>query len=680
MPDAPISDASSCDASHDAADRALLQTAADSLRVLAMDAVQAANSGHPGMPMGTADIAASLWAHSLKFDPTVPDWLDRDRFILSAGHGSMLLYGLLYLTGYPGMDLDALRQFRQWGSLTPGHPEYGHTPGVEVTTGPLGQGLAHGVGMAMAECHLRNKFGAELVDHQTYVIASDGDLMEGISHEAASLAGRLKLDRLTVLWDDNGISIDGDVRLSENGDILGRFAAAGWAVTRVDGHDLAAIQAGLNWARAQNQPSLIACVTKIGKGSANKEGDAETHGKALGAAEITATKERLGFVDLPFAVPLAAQRAFAPAIARGQLARAQWQKRLDNSPRGREFLAQMDADVSFSARGILQNLIAKAVDERPSKASREYSGICLEALIPVLTQMIGGSADLTGSNNTRTKGAMAFDAPDYQGRYVHYGVREHAMAAAMNGMALHGGIIPFSGTFLVFADYCRPSIRLAALMGIRVIHVMTHDSIGLGEDGPTHQPIEHLASLRAMPNLHVFRPADLVETAEAWEIALSSTKTPSILALSRQKLPACRFDISSENLTARGAYELISGGEDPQVSIFASGGELGIATQAHDLLVQNGITCRVVSTPCWDLFFAQDKGYCSRLIGNAPVKVAIEAATSFGWEKFIGPDGIFVGLDHFGASAPAERLFQEFGLTPQHVVTLVLERLRGQAG
>ncbi len=650
---------------------------ADSLRVLAMDGVQAANSGHPGMPMGMADVAAILWGHALKFDASAPEWPDRDRFVLSAGHGSMLLYGLLHLAGFPGMDEQALRLFRQWGSATPGHPEFGHSPGVEMTTGPLGQGFSSAIGMAMAEARLRAEFGTDLVSHRIWVIASDGDLMEGVSHEAASLAGRLKLDRLCVLWDDNSISIDGDLALSESGDQLQRFTAYGWAVLRVDGHDHAAITAALDWAMAQDRPVLIACRTRIGRGAATKEGLAETHGKPLGAGEIAATKALMGWTLPPFTASAEAFAAMRAAGARGAVQRAAWERHLASAPAREKFLTWHDRDIGKTTRRALAPLIAEALTALPAKATREHSGACLEALVVALPQLMGGSADLTPSNNTRATGMTTFDMPDYRGNYVHYGVREHGMAAAMNGMALHGGIIPYGGTFFVFADYCRPSIRLAALMGLRVVHVMTHDSIGVGEDGPTHQPVEHLASLRAMPNLAVLRPADLVETAECWALALENDQGPSILVLSRQKSAPSRLTPAVENLSARGAYEIRAAeGRNAQVTIFASGTEVAIAIATRALLQAEGIPVRVVSVPSWRHFHAQDAEYRHEMIGTAPVRVAIEAAASFGWERFIGEDGIFIGLDHFGASAPGDRLYEEFGLTAEQAATKIRAALQ----
>jgi transketolase len=643
---------------------------ADAIRVLAMDAVEQANSGHPGMPMGMADVATVLWTRFLKYDPTQPDWPDRDRFVLSAGHGSMLLYALMHLSGFKGMTLDEIKRFRQLGSITPGHPEYGHTPGVETTTGPLGQGLGAAVGMAMAERHMNARFGDDLVDHRTWVVAGDGCLMEGVSHESIHLAGRLKLKRLTVLWDDNSITIDGALSLSETGDQLARFKAAGWAVKAVDGHDQAAIRRAMHWATRQDKPTLIACKTKIGKGAATLEGHHDTHGKALGPKEVAATREKLKWAHEPFVMDEEITKAWRKAGARGVRARRKWQQRIKGSAHKTAFERAIVGALPKEAFDGLYKLIAQHVEAKPSNATRVFSGAALETLTPVIEDMVGGSADLTGSNNTLVKGMEAFDTPGYGGRYVYWGIREHGMAAAMNGMALHGGVIPYSGTFLVFSDYCRPSIRLAALMGIRVIHVMTHDSIGLGEDGPTHQPVEHLASLRAMPNLQVFRPCDAVETAECWELALRAHLTPSVMALSRQKVPALRTTAADSNCSAKGAYELRAADGKAKVTLFASGTEVSIAVLARELLQDEGIPTRIVSTPCWELFESQSAAYKAKVIGQTPVRIAVEAGVRMGWERFIGQDGGFVGMDSFGASAPAEKLYEAFSITPERIVAV----------
>ena len=641
-----------------------LQSMADAIRVLSMDAVEQAASGHPGMPMGMADVATVLWSKFLKFDASAPDWADRDRFVLSAGHGSMLLYSLLHLTGFKAMTLEQIKNFRQWGSNTAGHPEYGHTPGVETTTGPLGQGLATSVGMAMAERHLAARFGADLVDHRTWVICGDGCLMEGVSHEAISLAGRLKLNKLTVLWDDNDVTIDGAVSLAETGDQVARFKAAGWAVKSIDGHDYRQIRRALAWATKQDRPSLIACKTKIGKGAATMEGHHKTHGAALGATEIAATRAKMGWAAEPFAIPDEVVKPWRSAGRRGAKDRKAWQARLAGSAHAAEFTRAMKGELPADAFARLDAHIAEAASAKPAAATRQHSGSALDALFPSIPEMVGGSADLTGSNNTFVKNTQIFDTPDYSGRYVNYGVREFGMAAAMNGMALHGGVIPYGGAFMVFSDYSRPAIRLGALMGVRVVHVMTHDSIGVGEDGPTHQPIEHLASMRAMPNLNVFRPADAVETAECWKVALQSKKTPAFMALSRQKVPAVR-DSAPENLSAKGAYELKAASGEAKVTIFASGTEVSIAVAARELLEADGVPTRVVSTPCWELFDAQPEAYRQATIGKAPVRVAVEAAAGFGWERFIGENGAFVGMHGWGASAPADRLYKEFGITAE---------------
>jgi transketolase len=648
---------------------------ATAIRVLSMDGVEKAASGHPGMPMGMADVATVLFTRFLKFDARRPNWPDRDRFILSAGHGSMLIYSLLHLTGYEGVTAEQLSQFRQWGSLTPGHPEVRHTPGVETTTGPLGQGVGNGVGMAMAERHLNAQFGDDLVDHRTWVIAGDGCLMEGISHEAIGISGRLKLNKLTILWDDNDITIDGKVSVAETGDQLARFKAANWAVKRIDGHDYGQIRRALAWATKQDRPTLIACRTKIGKGAATMEGSAKTHGAALGATEVAATREKLGWSHAPFEVPADILNAWRRTGRRGGKLRRAWEARLAASSRSTEFNRLMSGALPADGFAELDRQIAALTESRPAAATRVSSGSALEALTPSIPEMIGGSADLTGSNNTYVKGMVAFDAPDYAGRYVHWGVREHGMAAAMNGMALHGGVIPYSGTFLVFSDYMRPSIRLAALMGVRVIQVLTHDSIGLGEDGPTHQPVEHLAALRAIPNLAVFRPADAVETFECWKAALQNAAGPSAMALSRQKTPAVRTKPAAENLSARGAYELAAADGQAQATLFASGTEVAIALAARDQLQAQGVPTRVVSVPCMDLFEAQTPAYQREVVGDTPARVAIEAGVRQGWDRFIGPNGGFVGMTGFGASAPYETLYREFGITPEAVVREVKLRL-----
>ena len=651
---------------------------ANAIRALAMDAVEQAKSGHPGLPMGAADIATVLFTRCLKFDPADPAWPDRDRFVLSAGHGSMLVYALLHLLGYEKMTIDEIKRFRQLGSLTPGHPEYGHTLGVETTTGPLGQGIANAVGMAIAERHLAALFGADIVDHATYVLASDGDLMEGISQEAIALAGHLRLNKLIVLYDDNGISIDGPLALADSVDQIKRFEAAGWAATRVDGHDPAAIAAALDAAKKSQRPSLIACRTTIGFGAPNKAGSEKAHGSALGADEIAGARQKLGWSAPPFEIPGAIREEWRVAGARGRPVRLAWQARLaaldpaNRSEFERRVCGDLGEKLGAAVAGVKQKL-AEAPKEIATRAASEFA---LEALTAALPEMIGGSADLTGSNNTRTKAMKAMNAADYSGRFIHYGVREHGMAAAMNGMALHGGIIPYSGTFLVFSDYCRPAIRLAALMAQRVIHVMTHDSIGLGEDGPTHQPVEHLAALRAIPNLKVFRPCDTVETIECWQLALESKTGPSVLVLTRQNLPQVRQGVDAGNRCAHGAYELIAAeGGNPAVSLFASGSEVAIAVDAQKLLATQKVSARVVSVPCFELLLAAPHADRAALVGTTKVNVAVEAGIRQGWDAIIGSAGAFIGMTGFGASAPYKELYQHFGITPEKVAEAALTRL-----
>ncbi len=653
---------------------------ANAIRALAMDAVEQAKSGHPGLPMGAADIATVLFTRFLKFDPAEPAWPDRDRFVLSAGHGSMLLYALLHLVGYEKMTIEEIKRFRQFGSLTPGHPEYHHTPGIETTTGPLGQGLANAVGMAIAERHLAALFGSDIVDHATYVLASDGDLMEGISQEAIALAGHLKLNKLIVLFDDNGISIDGPLALADSVDQVRRFESAGWAATRIDGHDPAAITAALEAAKKSDRPSLIACRTTIGFGAPTKAGTEKAHGSALGADEITATREKLNWHAPAFEIPAAIREPWRAAGERGRPARLAWQQRLaalDPTKRAefeRRTRGALPTEALAAAVGAAKQKLAEAPKEI---ATRSASELALETLTAVLPEMIGGSADLTGSNNTRTKAMKVLSAADYSGRFIHYGVREHGMAAAMNGMALHGGIIPYSGTFLVFSDYCRPAIRLAALMGQRVIHVMTHDSIGLGEDGPTHQPVEQLAALRAIPNLKVFRPCDAVETIECWQLALEMKDAPSVLALTRQNVPQLRQVFDARNRCAQGAYELVAAGDGAAaVSLFASGSEVAIAVAAQKLLAARNIAARVVSVPCFELFLALPEAERAAIVGQAKVNVAVEAGIRQGWDAIIGSAGAFVGMTSFGASAPYKELYRHFGITPEKVAEAALTRLR----
>jgi len=651
-----------------------LRRMADAIRALSMDAVERAKSGHPGMPMGMADVATVLFTKFLKFDPREPHWPDRDRFVLSAGHGSMLLYSLLHLTGYPEMTLDELKRFRQLGSRTAGHPEFGHAAGIETTTGPLGQGLANAVGMALAERMLNARFGDALVDHRTYVIAGDGCLMEGISQEAISLAGHLKLSKLIVLFDDNSISIDGPTGLAVSDDQLARFEASNWSVVAVDGHDTDAVGAALERARRSDRPSLIACRTVIAFGAPTKAGTAAAHGAALGSAEIEGARARLGWGYPPFEVPGDVLSQWRTAGARGGADFSAWRERLAAAPSvlRREFERRIRGELAEGWRTAIDGVKAKAASEAPKLATRQASGNVLDALAPVMPELVGGSADLTGSNNTRAKSQKPVTAKDYGGSYIFYGVREHAMAAAMNGMALHGGIVPYGGTFLTFTDYCRPAIRLAALMGIRVIYVMTHDSIGLGEDGPTHQPVEHLAALRAIPNLNVFRPADPVETAECWELALAAEHTPSVLTLTRQAVPTHRREVR-ENRCARGAYVLAEAEGSRRVTLLATGSEVSIAMQARDILASKGIAAAVVSMPCWEIFEAQPADYKSSVLGSAP-RIAVEAASTFGWDRYLGPTGAMIGMTGFGASAPAEDLYRHFGITAEKIAEVALAK------
>ena len=657
------------------APKATPQQMANAIRVLAMDGVEQAKSGHPGMPMGMADVATVLFSKFLKFDASRPDWADRDRFILSAGHGSMLIYALLHLTGYKAATKEELSNFRQWGSRTAGHPEYGHMPGVEVTTGPLGQGLATSVGFAMAERHLAAKYGEDLVDHRTWVVAGDGCLMEGVSQEAIALAGRYKLNKLTVLWDDNEITIDGKVSLSDTTDQKARFKAAGWAVKAIDGHDMDAIKSALKWATRQDKPTLIACKTKIGKGAATMEGSHKTHGAALGAAEIAATRLGLAWDHEPFDIPQTIADAWAKVGRRGAKDRKKWEARLAASGQAADFTRAMKGDLPEGAFDALNAKIAELIETQPAQATRQSSGAALDQVFAAIPELIGGSADLTGSNNTFVAGTPILDAPSYEGRYVNWGIREFGMAAAMNGLALHGGVIPYGGTFMVFSDYSRPAIRLGALMGVRAIHVLTHDSIGLGEDGPTHQPVEHLAALRAIPNLLVFRPADTVEAMECWKIALETRTSPSAMALSRQKTPAVRTVAGTENLSAKGAYEIKAASGEAKATLFGTGTELALALKAAETLEAEGVPTRVVSVPCFELFEQQDAAYRASVIGRGTIRVAVEAAIKQGWEGFIGEDGAFIGMTGFGASAPAEVLYDKFGITADAVVAAVKARL-----
>ena len=656
---------------------------ATAIRTLAIDAVQAANSGHPGMPMGMADVATVLFEKHLKFDASAPDWADRDRFILSAGHGSMLLYALLHLTGYEDMTLEQLKNFRQSGSITAGHPEYGHAKGIETTTGPLGQGISNAVGFAMAEESLRARFGKKVVDHYTYVIAGDGCLMEGVSQEAIGLAGMQKLSKLIVLWDDNNISIDGEISLSDITDQQKRFQASGWQTLECDGHDPEDINKALEKAKSSKKPTMIACKTHIGYGSPNRQDTAKAHGSPLGDEEIALTRDAYGWPHAPFDLPEDVKSAWRAIGSRGAAARKEWEDRFASlsASRQNEFTRVMNGEAPRKLASTVRALKKQLSETQPKVATRRASEMALEVLNPAVPETLGGSADLTGSNNTKTPDLGIFSPENRKGRYVHYGIREHGMAAAMNGLYLHGGIKPYGGTFMCFTDYARGAMRLSALMGVPVTYVMTHDSIGLGEDGPTHQPVEHLAMLRATPNINVFRPADAVETAEAWELALSSESTPSVLALSRQNLPTVRTEHKTKNLTAQGAYILAEAEAKRKVILMATGSEVAIALAARDMLQAEGIGVRVVSMPCWELFAEQDEAYRKRVLPAGPVRVAVEAAVRFGWDQWLtGERGAakkagFVGMEGFGASAPAPDLYTHFGITAGAVAQQVRDLL-----
>ncbi|MEC3861715.1 transketolase [Mesobacterium sp. TK19101] len=645
------------------------QLMANAIRVLAMDAVQAANSGHPGAPMGMADVATVLFNRFMNIDPSADKWADRDRFVMSAGHGSMLVYAINHLLGYDDMDMDQLRNFRQMGARTAGHPEYGHAKGIETTTGPLGQGISTAVGMALAERMLNARYGDDLVDHYTYVIAGDGCLMEGISHEAIDMAGHMKLGRLIVLWDDNGITIDGGTDMSTSTDQQARFAASGWHVQGVDGHDPDAVAKAIEAARADDRPSMIACKTIIGFGAPNKQGSHSVHGAPLGDAEIAAAREGMGWDLPPFEMPQEVYDGWHAIAARGRAAREAWVARLAKSDKKDAFRADF-APVDAAALDASINAFKHQISESaPKVATRKSSEMALEVVNGCLPNTVGGSADLTGSNNTKTSGMTPVKSADYSGNYMHYGIREHGMAAAMNGIALHGGLKPYGGTFLAFADYMRGSMRLSALMGVPVAYVLTHDSIGLGEDGPTHQPVETVASLRAMPNMLVFRPADTVETAEAWQIAMTEETTPSALCLSRQNLPTVRTTHSDANLTAKGAYVLRDTDGARDVTLIATGSEVEIAIAAAEALASDGIKAAVVSAPCFELFAKQDAAYHAEVLGDAP-RIGIEAAIRQGWDLLLRPEDGFVGMTGFGASAPAPELYRHFGITPEATADL----------
>jgi transketolase len=651
---------------------------ANAIRGLAMDAVEKAKSGHPGLPMGAADIATVLFTQFLKYDAAQPNWPDRDRFVLSAGHGSMLLYALLYLTGNKDMTLDQIKQFRQLGSLTPGHPENFHTKGIETTTGPLGQGIATAVGMALAEKMLAAEFGKKVVGHHTYVLASDGDLMEGVSQEAIAMAGHWKLNKMIVLYDDNGISIDGPTSIADSVDQVKRFKSAGWAAELIDGQDQKAIAAAITRAQKSNKPSLIACKTTIGYGAPTRAGTAKAHGEALGADELKGAKEKLGISLEPFSVPDDVLNAWRAAGSRGAAERAEWEARYGElGPRKRaEFERRLRHERPASLAKAMRDHKKKLLETPQNVATRKSSESAIEAIVTAMPmEFVAGSADLTGSNNNKAKSAVAFSAKTPKGRFIHYGIREHGMAAAMNGIFLHGGFAPNGATFLIFTDYARPAMRLAALMGTGVVYVMTHDSIGLGEDGPTHQPVEHLAALRAIPNMRVFRPCDAIEVAECWELALNRTSGPTVLALTRQNLPQLRTSAPSDNPCSHGAYELVAAQGEAKVSLFASGSEVEIAVAAQKQLAERGLASRVVSVPSLELLLAQPADRQKAIIGNAPVRIAIEAAVRWGWDAVIGKDGEFVGMHGFGASAPAKDLYKHFGITAEAAVNAALKRL-----
>ncbi|WP_341713612.1 transketolase [Erythrobacter sp.] len=655
---------------------------ANAIRALSMDAVQAANSGHPGMPMGMADVATVLWTEFLKHDPKAPHWADRDRFVLSAGHGSMLIYSLLNLSGYARPTMDDIRNFRQLGSPCAGHPENFLLEGVECTTGPLGQGLAMAVGMAMAERHLNAVFGDELVDHRTWVVAGDGCLMEGINHEAIGLAGHLKLGRMNVLWDDNRITIDGDTDLSTSEDIKARYEATGWHVTSCDGHDFDDIRRALNEAQADPRPSLVACRTVIGKGAPNKQGGHNVHGAPLGADEVAAAREYLGWDAAPFEIPADILVDWHATTERGQAVHAEWQARLASDAGRRAKFESHMAGIGDRASPALEAYVRDLAANPKIVATRKASEMALGPLTEQLPQLVGGSADLTGSNNTKTASTAPFSADDYSGRYVYYGIREFGMAAAMNGMALHGGVAPYGGTFLIFSDYCRNAIRLSALQQINVTYVLTHDSIGLGEDGPTHQPIEQIMSMRLIPNLNVYRPCDTIETAECWALALEAPKTPAVLALSRQNLPQLRGEGDADwsaatNRSAKGAYRLKGADAPRKVVLVATGSEVAVAMECAAKLEEQGVGADVVSMPCMELFAAQDAAYRADVLPTDALKVSIEAGVTQGWERFIGDNGLAIGIDRFGASAPAEELFAKFGITAEAIVPQILNKLNG---
>lgn len=645
---------------------------ANAIRFLSVEMIEKAKSGHPGMPLGIADVATMLFAEHIKVNPKNPRWFDRDRFVLSAGHASSLLYSVFYLMGYKDIDKEDLMNFRQLGAKTAGHPEYGHLEGIDMTTGPLGQGISSAVGMALAEKIISAKYGSDVCDHYTYVIMGDGCLMEGISEEAISLAGHLKLNKLIALWDNNNVTIDGHVDVASSTNQVARFKANGWNTIEIDGHNFCQIDEALKKAKKSDKPTMIACKTTIGFGAPTKCNSPKCHGAPLGADELAAMRQKLGWTAEPFEVPEEILNDWRAAGKRSEASDKDWQKRA--KAKGKEFLDIIEGKLPKGWDKELNKMKAQAAKDKVAVASRKASQMCLEAIMPYVPQLVGGSADLAGPNMIMTKATKTITAKDYNGNNIEYGVREHAMGAMMNGMALHGGILPFGGTFFVFSDYLRPSMRLAALMGLHTIYVMTHDSIGVGEDGPTHQPIEQLASFRAMPNILTFRPCDVVETAEAWALAIEQTSTPSILALSRQTLPALRED-TKLNLSARGAYIIAGDAKKRQATLIATGSEVGLAVEARNKLKEDGIEVAVVSMPCAELFDKQDILYQEEILGTAP-RIAVEAASKFGWEKYVGLKGDIIGMDGFGASAPGAELYKYFGITVEEVVDAVKDSLK----
>ena len=657
--------------------RPVFKDLANAIRFLSVDAVQKANSGHPGLPMGMADVATVLFKYYLRFNPKNPDWINRDRFVLSAGHGSMLLYSLLYLTGYKSISIKDIQNFRQLKSICAGHPEYKKKSGIETTTGPLGQGLSNAIGMTIAEEVMKKRFGSNLINHRTYVIASDGDFMEGISHEAMSLAGHLKLKNLVVFFDNNKVSIDGSTKLAVSDNYKKRFESYGWNFQEVNGHNEKQISKAIKKTLKSKKPSLISCKTIIGYGSPNKSGKASSHGAALGDEEVALVRKKLKWKYKPFEIPKEILSEWRKIGKRGDLQEKKWNIVYNKKSKKvkDEFSRQINTKLPKNLDKIIDKEKRKFFNLKPNVASRQSSASVLEAITKNLPELVGGSADLSGSNNTKTKYSTIIKPSNFKGNYIHYGVREHAMAGIMNGMALHGGILPYGGTFLIFLDYCKPALRLSAFMGLRVIYIFSHDSIGLGEDGPTHQPIEHLAHLRAIPNLNVFRPADTIETLECWEIALKSSTNPSVIALSRQKLPFVTETLTKKNMSNLGGYELKKTNLNPEVTLIASGSEVQIAIEALNKLQEININSKVISMPCQELFDKQSKEYKEKIIDKNSIKISIEASSIYGWEKYVGPDGISLGIKSFGKSAPYKKIYEHFNLTSSNVVKLAKKML-----